>query len=1110
MPERPGKLPGDFARLDSRLPMTFRMESGRTAPSVGRSEAVFYEDLTIPDGKGKLYFRRYGRVYVIEASGAFQATTPPPAGPSGFRLLDDEWLFWSKLLTQTFQQRSAGIRWAVATPDPDRFEFDVGTTDRAYISQIVTGTNKSLGYSAFKDIFADSTSLSANQSTTFRGLDLAGTVTIGAAAGSGGTNLILNPGFETWTDSTHAQHWTTPNAPTTNPSREGTTVHSGSFSCNFSPIDATSGADVRSADSGSPIFTHYIQIASGSLTYRLTFYIYGNGSSAGKKFFWNIYVYTGVNDNTPTYSLSMVGGVLQPFGSGVPSISQTPFVTIDTDNAWHQYSIDFTFNPGTPSTTYYVDLELFNGGTSNSGNNAVFIDDVTFGLASTSITSTPTVRLFTEDSFSFVPTVSASGDSLTMPEFTGAYVVPTIAPSVVSGGSATLTAAYGARFGLAYTAPAGTFGLTTAYSGYFEAPGIGTTKYAIYADGDVAISNANKLKFFEPSGSGTNTTSFEAQAQAADARYQWPNAFPSGANQVLTATSATPSVMSWAGLSSLGAITQITGDSGTATPSAGNINLLGGTNGIDTIASGSTVTFNFDPSEVLNPTWADGIVGSSTWTWNLSGAAANDPSIQFSIGVISLFPTSTRSINLSSVEMSPGTDNVQALGNTGGLGAGNSTRYSSLATSIIHSGESSLRFKTDNNDSSAETERLAITIGNFTNDDATIQISKVATIDLNFDGDATPTNISNSGQIAPASDSLWSLGTAALRWLTVYTTDIRSRGTAFTLRTGSADTLHWTLNSGILVTSTFAGISATAMGGSTITGIGSTLSPQADNSSNNGTTAARWGTVNSVNFQSSQTAMTFKTHDNATTNTTRLTLGVGAAEVDATWAVARNVFAASTATKSSTNIPAGTAPTTPVEGDFWNDSTRKAEIGFLDGINNHRVGGLYVLTSDDTVANTSSKTNIIDAGGAGTRTLPANFFTTGKTLHLKVMGKYSTLAVLPGNITFTVELTDSSSTTVTIAVSAAAAVVASMTNQVWTAELLLTCRTTGATGTVQSQGNVVMQTGTTTSMNVGMPETGTRTIDTTKTQEVKFSVTWSVADAANTITATNTLLETTF
>lgn len=43
--------------------------------------------------------------------------------------------------------------------------------------------------------------------------------------------------------------------------------------------------------------------------------------------------------------------------------------------------------------------------------------------------------------------------------------------------------------------------------------------------------------------------------------------------------------------------TLFTADSGTASPASNNINLFGGSNGIDTIAVGSTITFNFDVSE---------------------------------------------------------------------------------------------------------------------------------------------------------------------------------------------------------------------------------------------------------------------------------------------------------------------------------------------------------------------------------------------------------------------------------------------------------------------------------------------------------------------------------
>lgn len=52
-------------------------------------------------------------------------------------------------------------------------------------------------------------------------------------------------------------------------------------------------------------------------------------------------------------------------------------------------------------------------------------------------------------------------------------------------------------------------------------------------------------------------------------------------------------------LNATGAGQTVTADSGGAlTPTGGNWNFLGGTNGIDTVGSGSTITFNFDVTEV--------------------------------------------------------------------------------------------------------------------------------------------------------------------------------------------------------------------------------------------------------------------------------------------------------------------------------------------------------------------------------------------------------------------------------------------------------------------------------------------------------------------------------
>ena len=66
----------------------------------------------------------------------------------------------------------------------------------------------------------------------------------------------------------------------------------------------------------------------------------------------------------------------------------------------------------------------------------------------------------------------------------------------------------------------------------------------------------------------------------------------------------------------------------------------------------------------------------------------------------------------------------------------------------------------------------------------------------------------------------------------------------------------------------------------------------------------------------------------------------------------------------------------------------------------------------------------------------------------------------------------------------------------------ITCRTTGATGTVMGQAEFRYPTNFLTD-----GETATDTIDTTASQAVDVTVTWATADVSNTITGTNATVE---
>ena len=71
----------------------------------------------------------------------------------------------------------------------------------------------------------------------------------------------------------------------------------------------------------------------------------------------------------------------------------------------------------------------------------------------------------------------------------------------------------------------------------------------------------------------------------------------------------------------------------------------------------------------------------------------------------------------------------------------------------------------------------------------------------------------------------------------------------------------------------------------------------------------------------------------------------------------------------------------------------------------------------------------------------------------------------------------------------------------------MTCRTTGASGTVQSQGLLILNMDGQSAEFWDLENTGTATIDTTSSQAIDATWQWGTADAGNTITLTNLTIE---
>lgn len=151
--------------------------------------------------------------------------------------------------------------------------------------------------------------------------------------------------------------------------------------------------------------------------------------------------------------------------------------------------------------------------------------------------------------------------------------------------------------------------------------------------------------------------------------------------------------------------------------------------------------------------------------------------------------------------------------------------------------------------------------------------------------------------------------------------------------------------------------------------------------------------------------------------------------------------------------------------------------------------GLFTQTEDVTVANTVTETTLLGAG-SGSVTIPANMLQVGTTLKIFLRGYVSTVAGSddPDIRIYwdTVELFDTGFNTPASA----------LTNAYIDAEVMLTCRSVGATGTVVVSGLFHVDQDTYPVVN-----TSAVTIDTTADADIDITCEWDAADVANTVTA---------
>ena len=156
--------------------------------------------------------------------------------------------------------------------------------------------------------------------------------------------------------------------------------------------------------------------------------------------------------------------------------------------------------------------------------------------------------------------------------------------------------------------------------------------------------------------------------------------------------------------------------------------------------------------------------------------------------------------------------------------------------------------------------------------------------------------------------------------------------------------------------------------------------------------------------------------------------------------------------------------------------------------------GIFAQSSTVTVANTTTATTLLGTL-TGSATLPANFFGVGKTIIVYVTGTYTTT----GSPTCTLNLTIGGVAVGSIALNHTGSLSPAV---FYDAQFVITCRTTGGTGTLQYSSIGRMDVGTSTSSATFFQSSATSgSVDTTGTLLVGLTATWSAASASNSITA---------
>lgn len=197
---------------------------------------------------------------------------------------------------------------------------------------------------------------------------------------------------------------------------------------------------------------------------------------------------------------------------------------------------------------------------------------------------------------------------------------------------------------------------------------------------------------------------------------------------------------------------------------------------------------------------------------------------------------------------------------------------------------------------------------------------------------------------------------------------------------------------------------------------------------------------------------------------------------------------ASGAGASGLRVPAGTPPTSPVDGDIFNNSTYANMNTSSGGLTGSIAQTLYAstVTIFDT---TTAETDMISGSPVGSRVFPANSLKARNIFRMKACG----VLLYTGTPTFTFRMRIASTDFVSVVFT----MPASPAFYSYSLECFLFVYSTGGSGLSRTQGVWFQPSGSAPIVRDLYPPGGYVTIDTTASQTLEMTGQWSVSSASN-------------